>query len=648
MVRRCHETETRPITFEEIWMVTRTGEHGLKPKIIQIRNNYSYEKDISQGDVARAKKAIGDLKMELPGFLPSGTFSKRDNGSLVDYSGVLCVDLDSLGDRLGGLRESLRMMPFVLAVALSPSGDGLKVFINVINDSTRHEDSFRAIQKEFHSIDVVIDEKCKDLARICFFTYDPDLWVRTEGNEILPPAAPLPPRTIPINIPDLGGRQQIAAQVASEYGSGISWDSAIHGLVQPCPGEKLHDNPNGPRDLQVSLDGAPNFYCFHNSCRTVIEGMNKTLQSRIGKAELEVSRRTIPYRDMRHATILRNPNGEKEVTPEIPLIEIFSPNDLEKYEPPEGISLIGDYHIVKDTGFTFVLGGHPSVGKSFAAISLAVAGARGEGDWFGMTIHRKFKTFIIQTENGLFRLWRNFKELDCAALQDHLRISKPPPYGLLFQRDDFRKQIAQLITDFTPDIVVLDPWNSVARDQEQKTYLDTFSLVRSVLPPDTVLGILAHTRKPQSDERATGRSLMHVLAGSHVMSSVPRTIFIMQHATDDTEDDEIVWTCCKNNDGEPGKRSAWRRKIGLFELVPNFDWASFDAMDKDKRVVITEGMVREVFQDGEMLLTLARDKLQELSGATKSTCYRALSKEGRFADILTFKGRMVNCLPRAG
>jgi putative DNA primase/helicase len=285
MVRRCHETETRPITFEEIWMVIKSGEHGLKEKIIQIRNNYDYEKDISGGDVTRAKKAIAELKMELPGFLPSGTFSKRDNSSLVNYSGVLGVDLDSLGERLSGLREVLQMMTFVRAVALSPSGNGLKVFVNVIKDPARHEDSFRAIQEQFRSIDIEIDEKCKDLSRICFFTYDPDLFVREEGNEIIEPLPPKPPRPTSINIPDIGGRQQIAAQVAAEYGSGIAWDSDTHGLVQPCPGEKLHDNPNGPRDLEINLDGAPNFHCFHNSCKTMIEGMNKTLQSRIGKAE---------------------------------------------------------------------------------------------------------------------------------------------------------------------------------------------------------------------------------------------------------------------------------------------------------------------------------------------------------------------------
>jgi hypothetical protein len=144
MVKRCHQTETHPITFEEIWSVTKSGEHGLKEKIIQIRNRYEAEKDIT-GDTDKAKKAIADLKLELPGFLPSGTFSKRDSGSLVEYSGLLCADMDSLGDRLAGIREMLKSVPFVRAVALSPSGDGLG-FSLILNDPLRHEDSFRSIR----------------------------------------------------------------------------------------------------------------------------------------------------------------------------------------------------------------------------------------------------------------------------------------------------------------------------------------------------------------------------------------------------------------------------------------------------------------------------------------------------------------------
>ena len=82
--------------------------------------------------------------------------------------------------------------------------------------------------------------------------------------------------------------------------------------------------------------------------------------------------------------------------PERPLIEFRSPLQLKDFEPPAGIVLAGDYHIVK--GNTFVIGGAPGIGKSLSTVALAVAGAT-QSDWFGYKVHRKFKVLIVQ--NGI-------------------------------------------------------------------------------------------------------------------------------------------------------------------------------------------------------------------------------------------------------
>src|SRR5439155_20799619 len=83
-----------------------------------------------------------------------------------------------------------------------------------------------------------------------------------------------------------------------------------------------------------------------------------------------------------------------------PLIELRSPLLLKNFTPPPGIVLVGDCHIVK--GSVFVVGVHPGVGKSPNAASLAVSGATGSV-WFGLVVDRRFKTMIVQTENGEFR-----------------------------------------------------------------------------------------------------------------------------------------------------------------------------------------------------------------------------------------------------
>jgi AAA domain/DnaB-like helicase N terminal domain len=326
---------------------------------------------------------------------------------------------------------------------------------------------------------------------------------------------------------------------------------------------------------------------------------------------------------------------ESSTNPKRPLIEFRSPLELKKFTPPPGHVLVGDCHIVR--GAVFVIGGAPGVGKSRSSVTLAVAGAT-QSDWFGLTVHRTFKVMIIQTENGEFRLSREFRELDCDILEDYIRICPPPPYGLCFQRDEFRAQLAAAIAKFKPDIVIFDPWNAAARDEKAREYLETFDALRSVLPlgdDAPALGIAAHTRKPKTEERASGRALLNLLAGSYVLGSVPRTVFVMQAASDDTTDNRVVWTCCKNNDGRLGARSAWERRNGLFVPVSDFDWDAFDNPHRDDRVTITADDLTEVFENEKQLTKSEAVKaLRALTGAGRTACYDALRPDGRFAKQL--------------
>src|SRR5262249_41262494 len=158
--------------------------------------------------------------------------------------------------------------------------------------------------------------------------------------------------------------------------------------------------------------------------------------------------------------------------------------------------------------------------------------------------------------------------------------------GLRFEQPLFREQLAAEIQEFNPDIVVIDTWISATHRDKSEDYLDTLANVRSVLPTGEdapALGIVAHTRKPQPNERANGRALLHMISGSFTIGAVARSVFVMQSASDEVTDNRVVWTCCKNNDGELGARSAWKRRNGLFVPVDGFDWATFDNPPKDGR-----------------------------------------------------------------
>jgi hypothetical protein len=292
--------------------------------------------------------------------------------------------------------------------------------------------------------------------------------------------------------------------------------------------------------------------------------------------------------------------------------EVLRPSEIKQYKPPHDLVLIGDNHFVR--GNVTIFGGAPGVGKSRGLVALSVAGAT-KKDWFGYPVHIDFRTLIIQNENGRLRLQRELAAINEPELETHLRISPPPPYGLCFWKREFRDQCRHAYENFGPHLVGLDPWNAVARDERAREYLETFDIIRDVFMPGDngpCIVIVAHTRKPQPGERANGRALLNLLAGSYVLSSVPRTVFILQHASDDVTDDKVIMTCPKNNDGDPGERGAWVRQNGLFLPVTGFDWEEWDSGENDKRLtkVFTPEKVAEIlseFPEGLPKVELAKE-----------------------------------------
>ena len=328
--------------------------------------------------------------------------------------------------------------------------------------------------------------------------------------------------------------------------------------------------------------------------------------------------------------------------PRQPRILFRTPAELRDYEQDGANLLVGNCHIMR--GDIVVIGGEPGVGKSRSATALAVAGATG-GSWLGLETHRRFKTMIVQTENGLHRLQQEFAGLDCAGLADWVRVSEPPPFGLTLENPEFQADMKEALREFQPDVVVFDPWNAVAKDDKQKDYAETFNALRGMLVSGgqrPALVIVAHTRKPaQGEKRNGGTGLMHILAGSHMLASVPRSVFIMVRASEDETSDRIVWFNPKNNNGQLVARTAWHRTGAGFVPAGEFDWEEFDNPAGD-RVMITLEDIHLVFDGSNcMELTDAADALARLLGITKRAAYNALGEKGKFAAHLARKGQQI-------
>jgi hypothetical protein len=99
----------------------------------------------------------------------------------------------------------------------------------------------------------------------------------------------------------------------------------------------------------------------------------------------------------------------------------------------------------------------------------------------------------------------------------------------------------------------------------------------------------------------------------------------MQHASDDVAEERIVFTCCKNNDGELGKRSVWVRKNGLFEPVTNFDWTSWDQGGKEE-VFPLQSIVEIVQENGGSVRRAKIAKQITDRGVSRATAYRRIDE----------------------
>ena len=133
-------------------------------------------KKLSEGD----KNSYNDLKRRIPAI----TVSCRANGRKLDsgieeYSGLLQGDFDNVStspfSTVEETRDTLANDRHVVASYISPSGRGVKIWIAVVKDATKHKDSFVAAEKYFkEKYKLELDPACSDITRLCFQSYDPD------------------------------------------------------------------------------------------------------------------------------------------------------------------------------------------------------------------------------------------------------------------------------------------------------------------------------------------------------------------------------------------------------------------------------------------------------------------------------------------
>ena len=128
------------------------------------------------------KKADG-LKSKLPAFTISATYTgKRKKENVESYSGLLHLDYDKL-DNVQNVKSKIISNPYTYAAFVSPSGKGLKVLVKCDNDLSTHTCAFNALRSYYDNLlDVASDKSIKDVLRLCFVSYDSDMYLNKNSK----------------------------------------------------------------------------------------------------------------------------------------------------------------------------------------------------------------------------------------------------------------------------------------------------------------------------------------------------------------------------------------------------------------------------------------------------------------------------------
>ena len=153
--------------------------------------NSKENKDISELILnAPTPEAKNKLKSKRAYYTPYGTFTKRNNSSILEKNSIVSIDIDGLKDKKEAIavRNRLAQHPSILFALLSTRGKGVKAMmrinsIDAVDSFNQLKHVFKPYLKEFLSIDdKKIDEAQFKLSQPCYFSYDADMYINADAT----------------------------------------------------------------------------------------------------------------------------------------------------------------------------------------------------------------------------------------------------------------------------------------------------------------------------------------------------------------------------------------------------------------------------------------------------------------------------------
>ena len=187
---------TYNITIFKIIKETNTPFYREAHQILERIKNGASKELVKKIRLEKNKSERNEMKKMLPSICFSGTFNKRADTSIIEHSGLVCLDFDGYEKQKDLLqdKEMLTKNKYVFSVFISPSGNGLKVLVKIPKEIDNHINYFNSLEKHFNS--TYFDNTSKNISRVCYESYDPlihinensSVWDKieeTEYNEVI-------------------------------------------------------------------------------------------------------------------------------------------------------------------------------------------------------------------------------------------------------------------------------------------------------------------------------------------------------------------------------------------------------------------------------------------------------------------------------
>ena len=158
--------------------------------IINLGNEYKSAIDKLRSFEYHSKEQVAH-KSKFPVWFVGGVFpiGNTEDKDILEYSNLLAIDIDKQDNPdidIEKIKNTLFDLPYVIMVSKSISGKGIYVLI-LVEDGKYTKEYYNYISKLWNqTYKINIDEKCKNIGRKRFLSYDDELLIKDDDVDIVP------------------------------------------------------------------------------------------------------------------------------------------------------------------------------------------------------------------------------------------------------------------------------------------------------------------------------------------------------------------------------------------------------------------------------------------------------------------------------